>query len=820
MSLCPHQLVRPRLQALFSAPCRSPGRWQRSLRTPNTRHAFQYVSNHTSAASQPGGEGHTFADLTVEQLKSNREQPKGSDSDLNKRQNQNWRSGRTKSQRQFGRRNSIDQENETNQDTNTDSRNRQPTGRPQRRRNDTSPRLVSKRSVKRIMTSDGLNTRHATSVLHRLNNEIQREKRVLNKKSVALATSIRGRAIYSSKGMGLSTWHRAYEEIYKAKHYQREVNDMSVIPSLDKDGLAMLAKIQEDCNGQFREVWQASHRDVKAAQWQALAFWLLQNDPKLFLDFLVVTMKGKEKPDFTMVTDCLLYVDNFYYAELKNWETGPRSHSYSWMIEYCLRPSTWPIIAPPQKGIRLYIRRARPYGVRLAFRTMKARKIKWKAETQLCLVNRFTQLGDADRALSALKLVPRLKDPAFTMNSQGVLRHCCKLLTLDTVEDSEDGRNFRILPQLLEMGVRPDRDMMNVVLSNAFKTGDHQLGADMLQFMTSQDYTFDSYTYVTLLTDAVSRGDQARVHELINEVDAQEEIRKNPFVANKIFHSHYVFTAKHMDVDSDPSGVFYSMLDMYNKLHDITPLKELLIIPPHYKPQDEGPKSPPTPMALYIMIATYFRCRSRVSTVQRIYHRFHELVCQGHPTIAPLAATDHTYNEFLIALRKSSRALHSCVRIVEDMLHPPTGTAIEHTKPSYRTWAILLSVFIWHRRAAAAEKIKEMMAKHKVHYNDVTWNLIINGYANAQKVPETAAAMKAMEAEGYALDSYTMKSLRYLRDPERLWVAVDELDNATQEADTVHSSTPHRPAIIEDVLREELIEQGLQKLGDKKKSKA
>jgi pentatricopeptide repeat protein len=153
------------------------------------------------------------------------------------------------------------------------------------------------------------------------------------------------------------------------------------------------------------------------------------------------------------------------------------------------------------------------------------------------------------------------------------------------------------------------------------------------------------------------------------------------------------------------------------------------------------------------------------------------------------------------------------------MLQPPARLTVEHAKPSYRTWAILLSVFIWHRRPAAAEKIKEMMAKHQVPYNDVTWNLIINGYANAQKVPETAAAMKAMEAQGFALDSYTMKSLRYLRDPERLWVAVDELDRAAQEADSVRSPTTQDSAAVEDAMRDEMIEKGLQKLGDKNKSK-
>lgn len=679
--------------------------------------------------------------------------------------------------------------------------------------------------VRRIMQSQGHNVRFAPSVLRRLNAEIRSQKRFINDRSLYLATVIRSNSIYSRE-LGTRQWKAAYEAIYKARHYERDVLNKAVLPSLQGEGRDLLKKMQEDCYGSFREAWLAMPRRDKAMFWQRLAIWLLQNDPKLFLEFLIVTTDSQEKPDFTMVADCLLYMDNFHYADwLKDWKSG--DHTYQSLIESCLHPRHWPIVSLPQKGVRLYVRRASREAVTLALRLIKERSIQMTGETALCFMWRFTELGDIDSALKALGYIQVIKDPHFTMDSEGVLRHCCKLLTLDSVQDGTDGRNFRILPKLLEMGVRPDRDMMNVVLSNAFKTGDPQLGADMLQFMKSHDHQFDSYTYLTLLTDAVARGDRGRVEGLIHEVEAQEEMRQNPYIASKIFHSHYIFTVKHMDADADPSGVFYSMLDMYNAIHDITPLKELLIIPPHYTPREGGANTPPSPVSLYLMIATYFRCQSRFATVQRIYHRFRELVMQGHPTIAPLAETDHTYNEFLIALRRNPRGLRSCVRLVEDMLHSApqpesSGKTITHVKPSMRTWTLLLSAFIFNRQPLAAERIKEMMAKHKVQYNDVTWNTIINGYANAQNIPETAASIKAMEEAGFPIDPYTMKSLRYLRDPERLWVAIDELDkNATDASTQKVISTPEPESDVrsDHKQREKLLDSGLQKLGTKIKPK-
>jgi hypothetical protein len=674
--------------------------------------------------------------------------------------------------------------------------------------------------VRGIMLSQGQSIKTAPSVLRRLNAEIKSQDRFLNPKATYLATVIRSSSLYSRE-LSLVQWKAAYEEIYKAKHYQRAVQNRAVIPALKEEGQALLATIQADCHGRFRDAWQTMSRPDKASVWQRLAFWLLQNDPKLFLEFLLVTTEGKVKPDFTMVADCLLYLDNFYYADwLKDWKSN--THTYESLIEACLNPRDWPIVSVPQKGLRLYIRRASHEGVTRALEMGENRSVEMTAETALCYMWRFTEFRDVDQALKSLEYIPILKNPEFKLDSQGVLRHCCKLLTLDSVEDGDNGRNFRILPQLLKMGVRPDRDMMNLVLSNAYKTGDSQLGSDMLQFMKNHAYDFDSYTYLTLLTEAVKRGDRGRVDSLIHELEGEEELLSNPYIANKIFHSHYVFTVKNMDADSDPSGVFYSMLDMYNNLHDITPLKDLFIIPPQYTPRAGGSNTPPSPIALYIMIATFFRCQNRLSTVQRIYHRFRELVTQGHPSIAPLAETDHTYNEFLVAMRKNPRSLRSCVRVVEDMLHPPelpvnssTGETMIHTKPTVRTWTILLSAFIFNRQSEAAEKIKEMMAKHRVKYDDSLWNTIVSGHVNQQNIPETAAAIKAMEEEGFSINPYTMKSLRYLRDPERLWVAIDELDKRVpdegleREVSTPESESGSRE---DEKLKEPLIDSALKKL--------
>ncbi|KAJ5369650.1 hypothetical protein N7509_014262 [Penicillium cosmopolitanum] len=623
---------------------------------------------------------------------------------------------------------------------------------------------ISKKATRKILHSQGVSSKLAHSVTRRLNAQIRLRHKPLSSRELYLATVIQGNSLYSRE-LGLKQWRAAYKEIYLANRYEREIQNKSVLPALRDAGKEILEKIHTDCDGSFRETWNAMHRTEKASHWQRLAIWLLQHEPERLPDFLIVTTECKEKPNFTMVYDCLRYLDNFHYDTwLKDWQSG--SHNYQSLVETCLDPRDWPLVSVTQKAPRLYIRRASHDGVLSALRIVKERSIRISAETALCFMWRFTELADVERALHALEFIPQKQDDGLTIDSDEVMRHCCKLLTLDTVHDGSAGRNFNILPRLLKMGVRPDRDMMNVVLSNAFKTGDPQLGNDILQFMKSHDHTFDAYTYTTLMKDAVSRGDRAKVDSLIHDIASKDELRENPYLASKIFHSHYIFTTKYMDADADPSRVFYAMLDLYNQLHDITPLKELLIIPPHYTPREGNP-----------------------------------------------------------------RGLRLCIQLVEDMLHSSSAKQENktpyHVKPSMRTWTILLSAFIFNRQPRAADKIKEMMAKHNVKYNDVTWNVIINGYANAQNIPQTAASIKAMEQQGFSIDPYTMKSLRYLRDPERLWVAIDELDEAapahaqdTQPA-KIETTPEHepKPELSSEERLEKELDEGLGKLGGKMKPK-
>lgn len=647
---------------------------------------------------------------------------------------------------------------------------------------DKGPTPVSAKRVRKILWGQGLQASLAPLICNRIQAALECSgTNLIDDGELWNEVVIRGTSFYS-RLHHLKYWREANMALRARRRDGTIGKGDAAFKDWTPEQHELLQMIRTDCHGSFQQAWAGMDEGARAQTWQYLALWLLEHDPRQIPDFLLVSVQDGQKPDMIMIADCLRYVDRFYYSDwLKDWRHG--EHTYTSLVDTCLHPVTWPILNLSQISVHFFIKRSSPAALARAFGMTRHRKHRLAPETILAFMFRFTEYGNVDLALEALDRLVQLQHPDFTLESESVKWHCCKLLLLDTVEEVPEGRNFRILPVLLQMGVLPDQPMMNIVLSNAYKTGDPRIGVDMLYFMKNFDHELDNYTYLTLLSEALRRGDRARVNALIVEIESKDEILRNPYITSKLVYAHYVFNAKDLDANEDPQQAFLVMLESYARFHDITPLKQLGIVSPTYTPRGRSFNISPVPSTLYTMLATYVRRTKSLSDVQRVYTRFRELVMQGDPAFTALTKTDHFYNEFLLALRGDPDALSFCVQVVKDMLEAPvgqvdqlTGQPIVHAMPTIRTWALLLSDFIYCRHVNASEQIKELMDKYDVRYDHALWNIIISGYASMQHVPKTAATIKAMERAGYSIDAYTMKHLRYLRNPDRLRITLDELD--------------------------------------------
>ena len=688
-----------------------------------------------------------------------------------------------------------------------------------------SPKLIPSTVIGKLKNIHNLPPKFTSRAVHQVNQDTKELQTFLRPRVLYYDVAIRATSLYMDEKHQI-LWERSIDQLVERLRAgdRRQAAIKPFLPYLP-DAAYLVRSLRANDIDAFQDEWQRLGRDKRVELWQYLALWVLQCVPYRLPGFLLATVPRKYKPNCSMVAECFWVFERFFSWRFRQMDFD--GLSYASVVQKCLTPRDWPIVNTPQSAVRVYTRRTDYEGLCYALQLLKEREYYIGPRWLMGIVMRFIEFGDADRALEAFKWLTHINYPLTRRDAR---LHCAKLLTLDAVEDGPDGRNFRLLPKLLEMGVRPDRTMMNVVLHNAAKTGDPQLGRDVLKFIRGQNFPLDAYTYSIALTNAVACADLEHVEILINEVNRYPEIRDNPYVTSKIMHAHFALTVKRKGNTAESNNVFFDMLDIYSRLYDITPLKELFILSPEYKPARECANNQPSLMALYIVVATFFRLQRRSTNIERIYAQYRSLVLRGHPIIAPLAATDHTYNEFLVALRSYPHSLRLSVRILEDMMRSPEkiklrdprrigGYAkyVKHVKPGNRTWTIIMSTFFWNKQPYAAEKIREMMDKHNIEFNQVSWNTIVNGYANSQRIYETAEAIRTMEAQGFQIDDYTVKSLSYLHNQERLWKIMEEFDQAEEEKEIVNGESGARTQAREE--DEELLIQGLRRLEERKREK-
>jgi hypothetical protein len=635
--------------------------------------------------------------------------------------------------------------------------------------------------------------------IHRAQRSLQEQGRVLSKEAFDFEVRLRLTSMYPYTGT-LKWWDSAYQEIYTAN--LDEQDHTWEIPRRFEYVKALIDKMKDEG---MQEVWKGLDRRGKAAAWPVIALWLLRESPDRFSEFLLAT-HSDPYPPFTMVSDCMLYI-RFFHNELAQREI------YRSAVQTCMGPARWPVISLSQRGARLYLMTAGFEKASEAFEELKQRESLISPTTLLCFVNVFTQAGEIDKAIECLRMVHATDAESTLINSDIVGRHCSSLLKLDSVVEEDGERNFKILPQLLKLGIKPNLIMMNIILANAFATGDSHLGLDMLKYMKDQGMKLDAYTYLELLHDAVARLDRDRVQALMHEISSNAEFKNNKHLSSKVFHAHFIFGAKELFIRAGSTGAFVEMLEMYSRSYDLTPLKDLGMIPPHYENPTTEEQREPSPPVLFIIIATYLRVQPDASSSFRLYRRFRELVEEGHPVIAPMATYPHLFNEFILPFRASGSDLRDCLSIMEDMLEPASkyitiqgaGNRIKRAKPNIWTWNTLLSVFNAARQPDAVNVIRNLMKKHNVEYDHVTWTTIIWGDVKMQDMMTAALSVQHMENAGFMPNSYTLRALRESRDPEQLQTALESLNQTSQEI------LEWENTVVEQE-QEELLDKGLQRL--------
>ena len=416
----------------------------------------------------------------------------------------------------------------------------------------------------------------------------------------------------------------------------------------------------------------------------------------------------------------------------------------------------------------------------LLWKVLRDKSISLTKKTKVHGMHRLINIGKVEDALSMLHSIDQ-----DDYSSDPIQSVCVRILRYKLEVEDLYGARSKMLAHMLELGVRPNRQLHNVIILNAMEAGDWDTGWRCHQIALAYGLKSDSHTYAILLKSANDRDSVENLRRSATDdgIDINTPRMAAEFFIATFFCVRYRWT-------------FADLLSHYQEFFDAQPLVDLEIIEPSaviHRSEHRCTELDSKSIPLGIMILAYLRKNSHNHLVPRIYQNYRRLVRQGHSAIRPLVETTYIPNGFLMALGRNRNTFDLCISVLEDMINPerfqnqdaiqdrtqqnnaldaPSDTISNIHPPDIRSWTILMASFLRHKQINAAEKVLTMMRAHKVWPDNVTWNTLIEGYCHQNDPVGAAWRLRCMEEDGFERDERTIRSLAKLTDKGKLMEAL------------------------------------------------
>ena len=470
---------------------------------------------------------------------------------------------------------------------------------------------------------------------------------------------------------------------------------------------------------------------------------------------------------FSITMDCILFLKRVHWLEIVG--NPALQDLFNAVLSDKRRKECWPSTAMKQRHLDLFLEDASPDEGRRLLDDFRAIYSEPSDSTMLRFMDFLTRIGDVDHALDCLQSIA----PATLAASEAqVLARCTNLLKLDTVQKKGSSHNFDILPRVLEVGVKPNLIIHNIVIKNAFRAGMSGVGWDLFHFMQEQGLPTDARTYLALLKDAFLQQNTPRLNELFSAIHQRSDLYQNNHI---VAYTLNIVRLVSYQNKLSPVETFSNMLPMYTRAFNTEPLKRLNLLSEIETPHTNTNLPQPDPRSLAFTVWSYILSQREPFVVNTLWHCFQKLVQAGDPLIVGMSQHDIVYNGFAVFHSRKEPGLNRCLAIVQHMLDT------DCCKLTARTWGILLLAFVKHGRFGAAEKLKKIMSERGVKPDEDTRKLIQQPLSLLDMTGHAWEVLRRLETDAEPPQEYQM--------PEDDTTPVPEPDEALRITHSLSMST-------------------------------
>lgn len=539
----------------------------------------------------------------------------------------------------------------------------------------------------------------------------------------------------------------------------------------------------------IRRAWSNFPVENLDETWREYMLWALQHSPIRALKVLnVAILDGVPYIPRYVLSDCLDYLVAFYVRK----HESPHPLTLDLILHLTckfMRDSGFPHRLQPAsvsgRTLFLILSCCKNNQARTLWDTVEASDIELAMLPLLSFLSKFRKMADMSRCMEVIRKASRI--PSYKAH-RTFQYQCAQFLRVHFGNENWSNVQAQIRDWILETGIRPSIKLFNIMIKDCVLADECDAALTLYKIARDQKVMPNSATYSYLLK-GIKRGWSFDVLDLVvrdTEADGQ------------LYNSDYlVFQVLLLNMHLD----FPEFLQVYWRYCDIAPLYEFGILkrgPVLLNPAASS--RPPSSRAVALMIRKYIIQNPTSPEVVDLYKNYCALVHGGNPHAIFMARSDYVWHHFLWAFGKHAKTLEYCMIVIRTMLRPTlpspkslaTGTD-KIQQPTVISWTLLLQAFCRHNQMIAAEKVMTMMREREVEPNEMTWSILIYGYAAAQNIDGAMSAVERMKAAGFPVTDYIVSALGQYQDRQKL---LERLD------DTIKADSGPEDEVSEDELDE------------------
>ncbi len=396
---------------------------------------------------------------------------------------------------------------------------------------------------------------------------------------------------------------------------------------------------------------------------------------------------------------------------------------------------------------------------------------KIKFDTLLHYANAFGQAGDIQNALRCLDEIKRRHSPEqwVEVSQRKKLRWSCALILRKGMSKGENYHGMpEIVAHMLNLGVKMDTLLYNVVISNAMEAGDHSTAFKVYNALEGNGLKPDKVTYSVLLYGCTLQPNPAIFQDFAQQCAVAAKEMKDSWLATDVLY--YVYIRHQNDPEPRRSDLIWQT---YLNFFSVEPLKPFLTQHRHLwldaiERQQSLPESgilEPTTNALYLVLQTEIKQALGVSDqrVLSLYQQFKYFA--PSPGLQPLSRSPQIWNAFLHAFCLKQQ-FASASQVIKDMTD-------NNPQPNIFTWNIFMQAFFKTGQVQVAERVFELARNRGIEPDQYTYGVLMRGYAKAQLVDRIGETLKFVDSKT-EMDPDLLRALTKVVNRRRLMLTLEK----------------------------------------------